>query len=94
MENTLLPIEERNLTPQQVEALDKRRSRGQVCLVIAFQLIILGTVLSLWAGQALTYSPNWIHPMGYYMFLDFTLALILVVVGIGLRRGRPEFSSK
>lgn len=94
MANTLLPLKERNLTPQEVEALDRRRSQGQVCLVIAFQLIILGTVLSLWAGQDMTYSPDWVHPMGYYMFFDFTVALILVVVGIGLRRGRPEFSSR
>lgn len=94
MANTLIPIEERNLTPQQVDALDQRRSRGQVCLVIAFLLIIIGTVQSLWAGQDLTYSPNWIHPLGYYMAFNFGLAAVLLVVGIALRRGRNEFTSR
>ena len=28
MANTLLPVEEQNLTPNQVEQLDKRRNRG------------------------------------------------------------------
>ena len=37
MANTLLPIEERNLTPDQVELLDKRRRRGQLFLVLCFQ---------------------------------------------------------
>ena len=32
MANTLLPIEERNLTPDQVELLDRRRRRGQLFL--------------------------------------------------------------
>ena len=29
MANTLIPVEERTLTPQEVELLDKRRRRGQ-----------------------------------------------------------------
>ncbi len=37
MANTLLPIEERNLTPDQVELLDKRRRRGQLFLVLCLQ---------------------------------------------------------
>ena len=37
MANSLLPPEERNLTPDQVEALDKRRDLGHTLLVIAGQ---------------------------------------------------------
>ena len=37
MANSLLPPEERNLTPDQVEALDKRREWGHTLLVIAGQ---------------------------------------------------------
>ena len=37
MANSLLPPEERNLTPDQVEALDKRRELGHTLLVIAGQ---------------------------------------------------------
>ena len=37
MENPLLPPEERHLTPDQVEALDKRRDLGHTLLVIAGQ---------------------------------------------------------
>ena len=35
MANTLLPLEERNLTPDQVEQLDRRRRRGQLFLTLA-----------------------------------------------------------
>lgn len=94
MANTLIPIEERGLTPQQVDELDKRRSRGQVCLVIAFQLLILATVQSLWAGQDMTYSPNWIHPLGYFMAFNLCAATVLIVAGIAMRRGRSEFTSR
>ena len=51
MANTQLPPEERNLTPQQVEVLDKRRDLGHTFLVIAGQFAVLATVLSLWAWQ-------------------------------------------
>ena len=44
-------------TPQEVEALDRRRRRGQLFLVLCFQCIIVGTLVTLWAGQDLTYSP-------------------------------------
>ena len=66
MANTLIPAAERNLTPDEVEALDRRRRRGQLFLVIAFQLIIVSTLLTLWTGQDLTYSPGWVHPMFYW----------------------------
>lgn len=92
MANTLLPIEERNLTPEQVELLDRRRRRGQVCLVICFQMIIVTTLLTVWAGQDLTYSPGFAHPMAYFMFLTGTLAVVFGLAGITLRRGMPEFN--
>ena len=40
MPNMLIPVAERNLTPNQVEALDKRRDLGQTCLVIAGQFAV------------------------------------------------------
>ena len=53
MANSLLPPEERNLTPDQVEALDKRREWGHTLLVIACQFAVIATVLLLWVGQDL-----------------------------------------
>ena len=93
MANTLIPIEERNLTPQQVEALDRRRRRGQLFLVICFQCIIVGTLVTLWAGQDLQYSPGFARPMVYWDAILFTLALIFGLAGIRLRRGLMEFIS-
>ena len=93
MANTLLPLEERNLTPDQVEALDKRRDLGHTLLVIAGQFAVIATVLLLWVGQDLSYSPGWAHPMFYWDALLFTLAAIFAVAGIRLRRGSQEFLS-
>ena len=81
MANSLLPPEERNLTPDQVEALDKRRDLGHTFLVIAGQFAVIATVLLLWVGQDLTYSPGWAHPMAYY----FAIAVAIIV---GLRHCR------
>ncbi len=50
MANPLLPPEERNLTPDQVEALDKRRDLGHTFLVIAGQFSVIATVLLLWVA--------------------------------------------
>jgi len=50
MANALLPLEERNLTPDQVEALDKRRDLGHTFLVIAGQFSVIATILLLWVG--------------------------------------------
>ncbi len=66
MANTLLPLEERSLTPDEVESLDKRRRRGQLFLVICFQCLIVSALLTLWSGQDLTLSPGWIHPIAYW----------------------------
>jgi len=91
MANSLIPVEEQNLTPEQVEALDKRRHKGQLCLIIGGQLFIFATLLSLWAGQDLTYSPNFIHPMAGLMALCGIGSIVSIITGINLRRGNPEF---
>jgi hypothetical protein len=87
MANTLLAPEERNLTPEQVEALDKRRDWGLTLQVIAGQFAIVSVVLLLWVGQDLTYSPGWMHPMAYYMAVTVTAVLVCGVTGTVLRRG-------
>ena len=91
MANMLIPAAERNLTPDQVEELDKRRTWGLTLQVIAGLLAIVGVVLWLWVGQDLTYSPGWILPMFYYDVIVWVAAAVLVVVGSALRRGAPEF---
>jgi hypothetical protein len=93
MANTLLPIEERNLTPDEVELLDKRRRRGQLCLVIACQCLIVGTLVTLWAGQDWTLSPGFAKPMVYWDATVFILAIIFGTIGLRLRRGLNEFFS-
>ena len=90
MANHLLPPEERNLTPDQIEALDKRRDLGHTCLVIAGQFGVIATVLLLWVGQDLEYSPGWMHPMAYYFFLAIGLIVVLGIAGLVLRRGTPR----
>ncbi|AXC10887.1 hypothetical protein ACPOL_1541 [Acidisarcina polymorpha] len=91
MANMLIPFEERNLTPNQVEHLDKRRAWGLTLQVIAGLLAIIGVVLWLWVGQDLTYSPGWIHPMFYYDAIVWVAAVVLIGIGSALRRGAPEF---
>jgi len=90
MPNSLLPPEERNLTPDQVEALDKRRHLGHTFLVIAGQFTVIATVLLLWVGQDLTYSPGWHHPMAYYFALVVVLILAFGIAGLALRKGTPR----
>lgn len=93
MANTLLPIEERNLTPDEVEHLDRRRRRGQLCLVICFQCLIVAALVTLWAGQDFTLSPGLKHPMVYWDLITGGLAVIFGITGIRLRRGSNEFIS-
>jgi hypothetical protein len=93
MPNMLIPIEERNLTPEEVEVLDARRRRGQLFLVISVQCLIIACLVTLWAGQDVTYSPGWVHPMFYWDTVLFTLSLIFGVTGVRLRRGSTEFLS-
>jgi hypothetical protein len=90
MSNALLPAEERNLNPDQVDALDKRRSLGHTFLVIAGQFAIMSMVLLLWVGQDLQYSPGWHHPMAYYFFLAILLVIVFGIVGLVLRKGTPR----
>jgi len=90
MANTLLPLEERTLTPNQVEALDKRREWGLTLQVIAGQFSVIATLLLLWVGQDLTYSPGWAHPMAYYMAIALTIIIVCGMTGTMLRRGTPK----
>ena len=93
MANMLIPVEERHLTPEQVDLLDARRRRGQAFLVIGFQTFIMGTLITIWAGQDLTYSPGWAHPMAYWDGFLFLASFISFVLGIRLKRGSNEFFS-
>lgn len=90
MANSLLPPAERNLTPDQVEALDKRRELGQTFLVIAGQFAVIATVLLLWVGQDLSYSPGWTHPMAYYFIVALGLIVFFGITGLVLRKGTPR----
>ncbi len=93
MANMLLSTYERNLTPDEVELLDKRRRRGQLYLVICFQCLIVSILLTLWTGQDLTYSPGWVHPMAYWNAITLLLAAYFGLRGLSLRRGSTEFIS-
>jgi hypothetical protein len=93
MVNTLLPPEERNLTPEQVEQLDRRRRRGQLYLVICLQCLTFSVLLTLWSGQDMTYSPGWVHPMVYWNAATFLGAVVFGLAGLRARRGSTEFIS-
>jgi hypothetical protein len=90
MANILLPPEERDLTPDQVEALDKRRDLGHTLLVIAGQFAVIAAILLLWVGQDLTYSPGWAHPIAYYFALALALIGVFGITGFILRKGTPR----
>ena len=90
MANTLLPVEERSLSPDQVEALDKSRDLGHTFLVIAGQFSVISTILLLWVGQDLAYSPGWAHPMAYYFALLLVLVAFFGITGLVLRQGTPR----
>ena len=91
MANLLLPIEEQNLTPNQVERLDKRRNRGFMLMVIAGQFGIIATVLLLWIVQDLTYAQGWAHPVAYYFAFSLVVSGLAGMTGAYMRRGAPEF---
>ena len=93
MANTLIPFAERNLTPDEVELLDRRRRRGQLFLVIGTQCLIVATLVTLWAGQDATYSPGLHRPMVMWDAVTFALAAFFIAAGIALRRGTNEFLS-
>ncbi len=90
MANLRLPPEERDLTPDAVEALDKRRELGHTLLVIAGQFTVIATILLLWVGQDLVWSPGWAHPMAGYFALALIIIAVCGIVGAYLRRGTPR----
>jgi hypothetical protein len=91
MANTLIPVEERNLTPKQVELLDKRRNRGFLLMVVSGQFGIIATILLLWIVQDLTYAPGWAHPVFYYFVFSLIVSGLSGLTGAYMRRGAPEF---
>ena len=93
MANMLIPVAERHLTPEDVEALDRRRRRGQLMLVLCGQCLLVAVLVTCWSGQDWTYSPGWAMPMVYWDVLLFVLALVFFVAGVALRRGTDEFIS-
>ena len=93
MANSMVPFEERNFTPAQVERVDQRRRLGHLFLVMGFQFLLVSIFVTLWSGQDLTYSPGWKHPMAYWDALVFVIALLFLANGIRLRRGMNEFFS-
>ncbi len=93
MANLRLPLDERTLTPAEVEALDARRRRGQLGLTIGFQAAIITTLLTLWVGQDLTYSPGWQRPIFYWACVTGLLSISGFLYGIATRRGMHEFTS-
>ena len=92
MANTLLPIEEQNLTPDEVELLDKRRRRGQLFLVLCLQSLVISCLLTLWSGQDFTLSPGF-KPIVSWNVITFVAAIVFAIVGVRLRRGSNEFFS-
>jgi len=93
MANMLIPVEERHLTPEQVDHLDRRRRRGQLLLNFGYQALIIAVIVTMWSGQDATYSPGWARPMVYWDAFLFLAALICFVTGIQQRRGSNEFFS-
>ena len=91
MANLSIPEEERNLTPDQVTALDNRRHWGLTCQVIGGQFAFFAILITLWSGQDATYSPGWVHPMLYLDVLTAVLAVIFYSYGSYLKRGNLEF---
>jgi hypothetical protein len=91
MANLNIPLEERNLTPDEVEKLDNRRRWGLTCQVLAGQFAIFAVLLTLWSGQDATYSPGWVHPMVYYDILCAILAFAFFGYGAHLKRGNLDF---
>lgn len=93
MANTMIPMEERNLAPDDVMRLDRRRRRGQLFLVIGCQCLVVALLMLLWSGQDATYSPGWARPMVYWNAVTAFLAFVFIISGVRLRRGSNEFLS-
>ena len=94
MPNLLIPVEERSLTPAEVELLDARRRRGHLFLVLGWQtLVVTALVGLLWVGLDLTHSPGWEKVMTYWAVITGTISIGSFLTGISLRRGFHEFTS-
>ncbi len=91
MANLSIPADERNLTPQQIDALDLRRRKGTLLLTIAGQFTVILVLLSLWAGSDLVWSPGLAKPIDIYFAIALAIVLIAGSTGVYMRRGAPEF---
>jgi hypothetical protein len=91
MANLNIPVEERNLSPDEVEKLDNRRRWGLTCQVIGGQFAFFAVLLLLWSGQDLTYTPGWLHPMFYSNVIVGVLAAAFFIYGSALKRGNLDF---
>jgi len=91
MANAFLPIEEQNLTPNEVALLERRRSKGLMLMVVSGQFAIITVVLLLWLVQDVTYAPGWAHPILYYFIIAVLISIVTGISGAYLRRGAPEF---
>jgi len=86
--------DESHLTPDEVEALDRRRRRGHLLTIVGLQTLVVTTLVGvLWAGLDLTHSPGWLHPMFYWCCITGTVSLVCFLAGIRMRRGFHEFTS-
>lgn len=90
MANLSIPADERNMTPQQIDALDLRRRKGTLLLTIAGQFTVISILLSLWAGSDLVWSPGLAKPIDIYFAIALTIVLVAGSTGVYLRRGAPE----
>lgn len=90
MPNMSLPPDERNLTPDQVDALDKRRRRGSLLLTLAGMFAIIAILLTCWLVQDLQYAPGFSRPMTYYFLAACAIVVVTLISGLYLHRGTPE----
>ena len=90
MPNMSLPPEERNLTPDQVEAVDLRRRRGSLLLTLAGMFTVIAVLLTCWVVQDLQYAPGFSRPMTYYFLVACVIVVVSLIGGLYLRRGTPE----
>lgn len=90
MPNMSLPPEERNLTPDQVEALEFRRRRGSLLLTLAGMFTIIAVVLTCWVAQDMEYAPGFSRPMTYYFVIACVIIVVTLIGGLYMRRGNPE----
>jgi hypothetical protein len=58
--------------------------------VIAGQFAVIATVLLLWVGQDLAYSPGWAHPIAYYFAIALAIIAVCGIAGLVLRKGTPR----